>query len=36
MADLPPYLHMNFRIVDDDGGELAMGRDLSALRAQLG
>jgi ATP-dependent helicase HrpA len=27
---------MNFRVVDDDGRELAMGRDLPALRAQLG
>jgi len=36
VADLPPYLLMNFEVVDDEGGELAMGRDLAALRAQLG
>jgi ATP-dependent helicase HrpA len=36
MADLPPFLLMNFRVVDDEGRELAMGRDLPALRAQLG
>jgi ATP-dependent helicase HrpA len=35
-ADLPPFLRMNFRIVDDEGRELAMGRDLPQLRAQLG
>ena len=36
VADLPPYLLMNFRVLDDEGRELAMGRDLPALRAQLG
>jgi ATP-dependent helicase HrpA len=36
VADLPPFLHMNFRVVDDEGRELAMGRDLPELRAQLG
>lgn len=35
-GDLPPHLKMNFRIVDDAGQELASGRDLVALRAQLG
>ncbi|SFN74496.1 ATP-dependent helicase HrpA [Formivibrio citricus] len=35
-SDLPPHLKMNFRIVDDAGQELASGRDLVALRAQLG
>ena len=34
--DLPPHLQMNFKIVDDAGQELAQGRDLIALRAQLG
>ncbi|WP_293937920.1 ATP-dependent RNA helicase HrpA [Iodobacter sp.] len=34
--DLPMHLQMNFRIVDDAGQELAQGRDLIALRAQLG
>ena len=35
--DLPPFLRMNYEVVDDDDGrELAMGRDLAALRARLG
>jgi ATP-dependent helicase HrpA len=34
--DLPAHLRMNFRVLDDAGKELAMGRDLPALRAQLG
>jgi len=33
---LPPHLRMNFRVVDDSGRELASGRDLAALKAQLG
>jgi ATP-dependent helicase HrpA len=36
LADLPPFLQMNYKVVDDAGRELAMGRDLPALRAQLG
>jgi ATP-dependent helicase HrpA len=36
VADLPPFLRMNFRVVDDEKRELAMGRDLPELRAQLG
>ena len=32
---LPPHLLMNFRIVDADGAELAMGRDFGALREQF-
>ncbi len=37
VEDLPPFLRMNYEVVDDDDGrELAMGRDLAALRAQLG
>ncbi|MCX7627074.1 MAG: ATP-dependent RNA helicase HrpA [Methylophilaceae bacterium] len=32
----PPHLLMNFRIVDDAGRELAMGRDWAALKKQLG
>ena len=36
LNDLPPHLKMHFRIVDDAGQELASGRDLIALRAQLG
>ncbi|HVK54202.1 MAG TPA: ATP-dependent RNA helicase HrpA [Burkholderiales bacterium] len=33
---LPPHLKMNIRVIDDGGRDLAMGRDLKALRAQLG
>ncbi|MEW6678838.1 MAG: ATP-dependent RNA helicase HrpA [Pseudomonadota bacterium] len=33
---LPPHLHMNFRILDGKGKTLAEGRDLLALRQQLG
>jgi ATP-dependent helicase HrpA len=36
VADLPPFLLMNYEVVDDEGKELAIGRDLPALRAQLG
>jgi ATP-dependent helicase HrpA len=36
VADLPAFLRMNFRVVDDAARELAMGRDLPQLRAQLG
>ena len=35
-ADLPAFLRMNFKVIDEHGGELAMGRDLAALRAELG
>jgi ATP-dependent helicase HrpA len=34
--DMPQHLRMNFRVVDDAGRELATGRDLAALQAQLG
>jgi ATP-dependent helicase HrpA len=34
--ELPPHLRINLRIVDAGGAELAMGRDLAKLRAQLG
>jgi ATP-dependent RNA helicase HrpA len=33
---LPAHLSMNFRIVDEHGRQLAMGRNLSQLRAELG
>jgi ATP-dependent helicase HrpA len=36
IADLPPHLLMNFSVVDDGGQEIASGRDLPALRNQLG
>ncbi len=35
-AEIPPHLKMNFRVVDEAGRELASGRDLAALQAQLG
>jgi ATP-dependent helicase HrpA len=31
----PPHLHMNFRVVDDHGRQLGMGRDLAALKREL-
>ncbi|BAW80683.1 ATP-dependent helicase HrpA [Candidatus Nitrosoglobus terrae] len=31
---LPPYLLMNFRLIDDAGKELAMGRDLIVLQQE--
>jgi ATP-dependent helicase HrpA len=34
--ETPAHLKMNFRIVDEAGRELAMGRDLAALKSQLG
>jgi ATP-dependent helicase HrpA len=34
--DYPPHLRCNFRVVDESGRELASGRDLVALKAQLG
>jgi ATP-dependent helicase HrpA len=36
LAELPPFLHMNFKVMDERGNELAMGRDIVELRAQLG
>jgi ATP-dependent helicase HrpA len=35
-VELPAHLRMNFRVVDDAGRELAAGRDLAALKLQLG
>jgi ATP-dependent helicase HrpA len=35
-ADLPSHLRMNVRVVDEAGRELASGRDLAALKTQLG
>ncbi|MFZ5557606.1 MAG: ATP-dependent RNA helicase HrpA [Pseudomonadota bacterium] len=35
-AELPAHLRMNFRVVDEHGAEVAMGRDLAQLRAALG
>jgi ATP-dependent helicase HrpA len=31
----PAHLHMNFRVIGDDGRQLAMGRDLAALKREL-
>jgi ATP-dependent helicase HrpA len=35
-ADLPAHLLMNFLVIDEAGRELATGRDLAALKSQLG
>ncbi|MCC7485013.1 MAG: ATP-dependent RNA helicase HrpA [Burkholderiales bacterium] len=35
-AGLPPHLLVNFRVIDEAGRELAMGRDLAALKTRLG
>ena len=35
-TELPAHLTVNVAVVDDAGAELASGRDLAALRAQLG
>ena len=32
----PPHLHMNFRVLDEHGRQLGMGRDLAALKHELG
>jgi len=36
LEQLPPHLFMNFRVVDEHGRQLAMGRDLAGLKAELG
>ena len=33
---LPPHLIMNFKVLDEHGRQLGMGRNLSQLRAELG
>ncbi len=33
---LPAHLQMNFKVVDESGRQLAMGRNLAQLRAELG
>jgi ATP-dependent helicase HrpA len=35
-AALPVHLRMNFRVIDEQGRELAQGRDLAVLRRDLG
>ncbi|NLR75972.1 ATP-dependent RNA helicase HrpA [Leeia aquatica] len=36
LAELPPHLQMNYRVVDEALQELASGRDLLALQRELG
>ena len=36
LETLSPHLFMNLRVVDEHGRQLGMGRDLAALKAQLG
>ena len=36
LEQLPPHLLMNFRVVDEHGRQLGMGRNLPALKAELG
>ena len=36
LEQLPPHLFMNFRIVDEHGRQLGMGRHLATLKAELG
>jgi ATP-dependent helicase HrpA len=33
---VPPHLRMNFRVLDDHGRQRAMGRDLAAIKRELG
>jgi ATP-dependent helicase HrpA len=33
---VPPHLRMNFRVLDDEGRQRAMGRDLAAIKRELG
>ena len=35
-VELPAHLRMNYRVVDEHGDELAMGRNLVELRTQFG
>ncbi|HSI60700.1 MAG TPA: DUF3418 domain-containing protein, partial [Ideonella sp.] len=36
LEQLPPHLFMNFRIVDEHGRQLGLGRQLATLKAELG
>jgi ATP-dependent helicase HrpA len=36
LEQLSPHLFMNFRVVDEHGRQLGLGRDLAGLKAQLG
>ncbi len=33
---LPAHLQMNFKVIDEHGRQLAMGRNLAQLRSELG
>jgi ATP-dependent helicase HrpA len=33
---VPPHLRMNFRVLDEDGRQRAMGRDLAQIKRELG
>jgi ATP-dependent helicase HrpA len=35
-AEIPPHLQLNFRVMDGEGNELGMGRDLAKLQEDLG
>ncbi len=36
LEQVPPHLFMNFRVVDEHGRQLGMGRNLASLKAELG
>jgi ATP-dependent helicase HrpA len=36
LETLPPHLFMNFKVIDEHGRQLAMGRNLAQLRTELG
>jgi ATP-dependent helicase HrpA len=36
LEQVPPHLFMNFRVVDEHGRQLGMGRNLPGLKAELG
>ncbi len=36
LEQLPPHLFMNFRVVDEHGRQLGTGRNVAALKAELG
>ncbi len=36
LEQLSPHLFMNFRVIDENGRQLGMGRDLANLKAELG
>jgi ATP-dependent helicase HrpA len=36
LEQVPPHLFMNFRVVDEHGRQLGMGRNLAALKAEWG